>query len=224
MSGKTKMKSLLQNPCGRRGSRPSIGEGWRFPWISGGSGSTPTVFPGVLKKDDDAMTVAGCKNKLAEVLVFGEQDACCIGSKPDDGRVVRSPMAGGNRYDVVPTVLQGADHAGVTTLVGKESHGDRRLGISGGPKNEFFMGQRIGRIGDGRMNGIRRKLGVGIRQVLDGRSLGQFSKHEFDRKSRPANRRLAEHHERVDADVLLYLHVNSLFRTPVGYNVKSLNT
>jgi hypothetical protein len=42
--------SLLQNPRGRRGSRPSIGENesvWRIP---GGSGSTPTVFPEVLQE------------------------------------------------------------------------------------------------------------------------------------------------------------------------------
>ena len=83
------------------------------------------------------------------------------------------------------------------------------------------MRQRIRRIGDGRMNGIRGKMRVGIHQVLDGRAFGQFSQHEFDRDSRTADRRFAEHDHRVDADVSLYVHADTIFAGVAGYNAKS---
>jgi hypothetical protein len=183
-------------------------------------GNVMTQTKRVAKKDDTAMTIARGKDKLAEVLVFGEQKArvfpgsslyCHTLSRSDfgvrrlDAALVRPGLTGRH------AVRQAAPKkSGVKPPHSIIQHGEWVLRTSGRGKNEFLMSKGVGRIGDGRMNRIRGKLRVRIDQGFDGRAFSQFSKHEFDRDSRAVNGWLAEHHHRVDADVVLNIHTLNL--------------
>jgi len=120
--------------------------------------------------------------QLPKVLILGEQDTILTNRYVQDRWVLELGRDFHNRYDVMAGGTQGANHGEVTALIGQKPH-RLALGVLWRrlDQDRLFVGQRVSRIADGRLNVLAGQAGIGIEQVGFCGPLAEFAQDQLDR-------------------------------------------
>lgn len=144
--------------------------------------------------------------ELSELLRPGAR-AVVFGRSGEDEGVHCSWMALGNRGHIVAGCTEGANDRRIAALVGEKTHWLlSRVGGACADKDNFLVGERVGRITHRRLDVLPCHTRVGLQEVCVGRTLAQLPKNQLDGNPCPANDRLTKHHVGVDIDPVRQRH------------------
>jgi hypothetical protein len=140
-----------------------------------------------------------CIDELSEIPILGHENAPFAHRHVDDRGILRATRGLRYRNHVVTGVTQGPHNTKIAAFVGQEAHSGGRLENHG-----LLMGERVCRIGNGRLDIVLSEVRIGFQQVLRGGALRELPQDKLYRDPRSANDRLSEHHLRVDFDPTLH--------------------
>jgi hypothetical protein len=139
-------------------------------------------------------------NKFPEISVLGEQDALFISRERQNLFISDSWRDLSDRQNVVTLRPKRADYWEVAALVGEESHCSGFCVGGSGEQNNFFVRDRLGRVGYRGPDIFARKARVCVEQIVLGSTFCELPKDQFYFDPRSFDDRLAHHHMRIDLD------------------------
>lgn len=116
----------------------------------------------VADENDARTALGGSKDKLPEVLVFGEQQAALGRGKLDDFLVLDARHPFRDRDHVMPSDARTDYDCKITALVGEQSHELRRRS-AGCRQKDFFVSERVRGVPQCRLNIGCGQLGIRLK-------------------------------------------------------------
>lgn len=144
------------------------------------------------KQHHTLMRLAAAKNEITKILIVRYEDSSFAHRADQDVRIVGLGPRFANGEDIVTDTSQVCHNCCTAGLVHDEVHGGGRLGLKGERENRF-VSQHLGGIGQGCMDVIGLQVRVLLQDVTLGDTLSQHPHNEFDRDAGSPNDRLTSH-------------------------------
>jgi len=161
-------------------------------------------------QDDSGRLVSTRVYEQTEILVFSQKHPRFRTGQRENRLVFRARIDFYDCRDVVAGGAKSGDDGEVAALVGHELHGlVPSFGGAFADEDDFFVGQRVGRVTHRRVDVLARQARVRVQEIPLGCAFAQFAKDQLNGDPRPADHRLTKHHTRVHFDAICECHVKA---------------